>query len=189
MQMRDLEARRQFKQAWLPLRHDRLLIPHLLSLSPPPLSLCFTRTHTHTHTHRYKVTHACWHTKLLRKVKQPETLKKHKCESSCHKNVQMHMQNAQALWKCELYSHTNPFNPTKTLHIYQKRVCSSKAAHIQFAHSHHYTHTHIILIIISQLEIGSRLNQLICDGRHGYTKSLHLLSLCHFEQLVTYYSP
>lgn len=28
LQMRGLEARRQFKQAWLPLRHDRLLIPH-----------------------------------------------------------------------------------------------------------------------------------------------------------------
>lgn len=28
LQMRALEARRQFKKTWLLLRHDRLLIPH-----------------------------------------------------------------------------------------------------------------------------------------------------------------
>lgn len=146
MQMRGLKARRQFKQAWLPLRHDRLLVPSSFSLSLP---FSFSCKHL---THRYKVIHACWHTKPLRKVKQPETLGKHKCEGNCHKKVQ---NCAVAYAKHTSFMQLRSIWPHKSLQspklcTYTKTcVLKQRFTHFQYLHSCHDTHTHATIVQVS----------------------------------------
>lgn len=146
LQMRGLEARRQFKQAWLPLRHDRLLIPR-------PHSHCLPHSHVNRHTqpssHHPHLTHTHSHTCMLAyKTTKKLNNQKHSRSTSVtavvtktYKNVQMHMQNtwnAQALWKYKLYNQINLFNPSKTAHTH-------KHAHMHihiYIFAYTYAHTH-----------------------------------------------
>ena len=65
---------------WLPLRHDRLLIPI------PSLLLSLTHTHTHIHTCIHKPAMHVGTQSYSKKIKQ-ETLREHKCAGSCQKSV------------------------------------------------------------------------------------------------------
>lgn len=64
----------------------------------------------------------------------------------------MQQQNAQALWKRELYRHANPFNPQNSAYV-PKCECSSRETHMPSAQDNAArAHTYITLIIISQLD-------------------------------------
>lgn len=106
---------------WLPLRHDRLLIP-IPSFTHTP-----TRTHIYMHT---QASHACWHTKLRKKIKQ-ETLREHKCADRVS-TVRMHILYMR---KLKIQQSVN-YTATKTLKSPADRAARGCLSKQQFTYTH-----------------------------------------------------
>lgn len=122
LQMRGLEARRQFKPALAPSQAWQTAHSYPLSFTHTP-----TRTHIYMHT---QASHACWHTKLRKKIKQ-ETLREHKCADRVS-TVRMHILYMR---KLKIQQSVN-YTATKTLKSPADRAARGCLSKQQFTYTH-----------------------------------------------------